>query len=574
MTKEENITKNEKMIKEIIERNLTKTIEFLWRISLCKGDDILKIDTKPRLQIAYASQNAGQHIRAWEILACKSAHLYPENMVFCKCCDSVSVFVRNNSLLKHYHKDGGKFMTIEDPGKEFVSDGFGIKERGCVWDPYCEFLISMAKKNVKGLINVLKEVPLLWEACLELSEIDTGKNKLTGPLSLYYAMLLKVKQDIDILGEDIDMNSMVNNIKTLTNESENNCVLNNSDNESDINITMHITNTNYCFDNSLDELNINGINYTENISEEEFDLTNMDHIVNESDRNRINHITNNILTNTNMSVCNDKNLLAAFLHAHGENAKAIALFNEIMLDTSNGKHSLCKFPRSYEYVEVYTKMLENDDLNNLLQIIENESPGTPECYTVRGICLGRRGELLPAIAALKKSLRLRWDGDVDCLLGNAYAEAKKRAEALACFRRVIDRCPLNSRLARAVAHGLYMLGEDELAVHHTRRALSLREDDASMYKLIGRLYMRIGDERLALRALRCAVKLGSKDAMLYIAETYRKMNKPDSVIKTYEKYIEIGGSKNSNKEAVAKYLFDYYQEKGNVEKSSFYKLLI
>ncbi len=291
---------------------------------------------------------------------------------------------------------------------------------------------------------------------------------------------------------------------------------------------------------------------------------------------------------------NRENYSKNIFNAKSENTvnnemRSITIFNSNYSNAPDNNEIDAKFvigTISYAYVDIYAYLLGNKDkekLTMLLQAVTNEFPNTPEYYAVRGISYTANKNFIQAVAAFKKSLRLNYNPDVICMLGHAYAQTNNIRDAENSFYKALSNNTTHYRIVYAVAHGFFLLDHRQssngdapishyihIALHYAHKALSLRED-STVWKLVGRIYIKLNENALALRALNKSYQLGLKDSMLYIAEIYKNIQKPEKAIEIYEEYIK---HTDHNKKAIVKYLIDYYQETKNFNKLLIYKEIL
>lgn len=198
------------MLEHFIRRNLNNTVSFLLRTGTAEapGARTMPADALEQLSISY--QNLGKFCNAYSSLLCPESRANLYKVVFCKCCSSPRIFIRNHSLLSsklldsttssnnrpnaiHSSPDSPAPKSADTAG----SCGLIIKMPGFRRDPFLDFIEARIRRDPLLAIEVINQVPLFWDAYLLLGELTDTFVHLESPLSSYFYMHMKISRDID-----------------------------------------------------------------------------------------------------------------------------------------------------------------------------------------------------------------------------------------------------------------------------------------------------------------------------------------------------------------------------------------
>ncbi|KAI4291874.1 anaphase-promoting complex subunit 8 [Pancytospora philotis] len=518
-------------MEQFAERNLSRTVDFLCRTG--HGCAVTLSLEEPALR-AIACMNSGDCLSAYHALLCAEAAAHIGTVVLCSCCGSVANFLRNHSLLLHQREPAagprpGKLFADEfaavahsaaaqgaashrhsKMGRVIVYEGF----RG---DAFCDYIVAMANRDVHKLIDAINMLPLFWDAFLLLAELTDAFVEIDSPIAPYFYMLLKVTRDIDPPGCTPDY-------------TQSHCA-------------------------PLDILS--------------YQLP-----------------------------ADDLGLLGAFLYVSGEPELAHTAFSRLFFGSSAAsaeshrksasapKHDARRaklleliasatppaHPSSdYADIAAYVFFVYADArLPILVEVLKTLHPNKAETLAATGVFHGSAASHEVAKSCFRKSLRIKHSLDVLSMLGHTLVNLKDRGGALETFAAVLREAGTNARLLYSVAQGFFMLEMDEHAAFYAHKSLGIRSDGA-VWKLVGRVHIRCKEYDQALHALRQAERFGEKDALLYMAEVSKRMDRSELVPGFYEAYIKVG---EKNKSAVLKFLVDHFKEAGDVEKSNYYRAML
>lgn len=168
------------------ERNLNKTVSFLIKTFPHKYSGI---DFSAGLQEIHSIslQNVGSHLDAYLNLLCSESKENLFKIVFCSCCISKKIFLRNSSLISTI-----EFRNSENSRKNI------IKHPGFQPDPFLDFLEAKATSNLELLIQVIDQIPDFYEAYTLLNELSDTSVFLRYPISILYYLELKINKGIEI----------------------------------------------------------------------------------------------------------------------------------------------------------------------------------------------------------------------------------------------------------------------------------------------------------------------------------------------------------------------------------------
>lgn len=458
------------MIQQFVERNLNKTIEFLCKVGLAEQCSIV-FSSAELLAISY--QNARDFHMAYITLLCESSRPLLNTFVFCPCCSSRVVFLRNHSLLKSMVKNDG----FADP---LISKCISFTVLpGVRMDPFLCFIKAFINRDYNMALDVVNQLPLFWEAHLLLLELSSSFVEVYTPLAPFFYAHLKIVKDIDPPG----MNFILTRNSVI-----------------DLSILPYDT----------EKLNIN--------------------------------------------------TLAALNYCYGNDKKALQLFKSID----------CTVSFDPAFFEFYGMLLHNNGDSSFQLVSEALATlhkNKPETNVFAGLYCLSIGSYTEARVFFKRGYKHKSTPDIACLLAYATLKLNDYEAASGIYQLVGRDNSKNFRILYSVAQGYFSMNKFPNSLAFCKKALLLRED-GTIYKLMGKVCQGLGDAVLAVGYFEHALKLGEIDALLYLAEIYKKKGEVLKVLELYDKYIKKG---ESNVQAVVKYLVEYYEERGDFEKMEHYK---
>ncbi|KAM0680031.1 hypothetical protein GINT2_001719 [Glugoides intestinalis] len=458
------------MIQQFVERNLNRTIEFLCKIGMAEPCSIV---FSPTELLATNYQNSRDFSMAYTILLCETSRPLLNSFVFCKCCSSRIIFLRNHSLLKSMVKNN----SFSDPLINKCIP-FTILP-GVRMDPFLCFIKAFIHRDYNMALDVVNQLPLFWEAHLLLLELSSSFAEVYTPLAPFFYAHLKIVKDIDPPG-------------------------------------IHFILTR----NSTIDLSI------------------------------LPYSTEKL----------DRNTLAALNYCYGNDKKALELFKSID----------CTITFDPAFFEFYGMLLHNNEDTSFQLVSEalvTLHKNKPETCVFAGLCCLSIGNYTEAKALFKRGYKYKSTADIACLLAYATLKLNDNETASGIYQLVGRDNSKNFRILYSIAQGYFNMNKFPNSLAYCKKALLIRED-GSIYKLMGKVCQGLGDMELAIRYFEHALKLAEVDALLYLAEIYKKKGDVVKVLELYDKYVKNG---ESNVEAVVKYLIDYYEERGDFEKMEYYK---
>ena len=222
------------------------------------------------------------------------------------------------------------------------------------------------------------------------------------------------------------------------------------------------------------------------------------------------------------------NLLGWCLYKNGDSKAAVAALDRaIALDPTEESN----------YIDVGMMLLENHLFDGAMTAAEKAievSPGSSGGRRLKAQIEFKLGRVNDAEGLYARAAALNpLDADAAVGLATAQLDIGKNAEAEATLRKAIERLPRAAILYQA--YGTMLLwgegkenGEVEAqAVELLRKAESLDPSLAEAHYQLGKLALREGNNREALRQLETAVRLDSKGSKNHyaLAQVYRKLNR-------------------------------------------------
>jgi tetratricopeptide (TPR) repeat protein len=429
------------------------------------------------------------------------------NYVFCGCCSSVKNFIRNYSL----------FLSNPNFSREI--------HRHCVshLNAFDLFLVGIIKRDIEILKSVIEILPTFWDALLYLADIADHFIEISSPLKGYFYMILKIKKDIDPPGFKVEfIKNIIPSLDLLPYQIE----------RSDKNLLAAFL---YCYGNNDESLRV----FLSIIDSDDIRFFDIFAIL--------------------LFLKNDQNLvnLAEILARKYKN-HPIMLAVQAIYKTSIGHNEEAK--------QSFKKALRRDSASAFEDVI-----GICQCQYAECLNLGSATyESLTAIQYTSLEGSLSSKADVHCMLGHVYINLKEKEQAIKHFNMALRSNQKNFRILYTIAQGYYSLGEMSHSLFMCRRAVD-QKSDGSIWKLMGRIYMKLDDFTKAMSCFTKAEKMRENDSLLYMAELCKKNKKMETAAAYYEKYVKIG---DKNREVVSKYLAEYYEGIGDIEKSSFYRNIV
>lgn len=620
------------MIEQFARRNLTRTMEFLSKIGYCRMDEpIIETHTTVREQLAMAYQNAGNYRRAYTVLLCPQSGRHPRMPVFCGCCGSTVNFLRNWSLLELLWKEAGPESPEEG---EVVTDGYAgtggyskiggragmdVSHCGDEWrmekgvvvykesraDAFSTALRAYYTKDIAMLVEALETVPLFWDGFLMLGKLIDRFVPVSGPLAGYFYMFLKVERGIDPPGYKIDgtsnrpfsMDSLPYKIEIVDPNLLAAFLFCCGDIKKSIRLFDQIYTLSVDNPNIIDKIrlftdnNRKDAGYTagtataipshDSVSNTEL----LTALFGGADSDHREYRMEGTEVKTTIEVLEgitsqDGNIMERVPPCIMDSS----ILNGPLLQTSHrmdgaksndsqGRHR--PHPRlstDFRYADIAAQALYSAGdprLGYLAELIRHGLGSCPLTYTVNGIHNASIGKFSQAKRLFSKAIRLAPTPDLHCMLAYAHARLKEEKEASDHFTRALQDNPNNYRIVYAVAHGFFILGMTDLSLHFARKALII-QDDGAIWKLTGRLHMQSADYRRAIYSFEKAIRLSEYDALLYFAELCNQLSVPKQAVIFYEEYMRVG---ETNRGTVARFLTDYFDEIGDLDKASLYRAL-
>lgn len=470
------------------QRNLNKTVAFL--ISNLSKDVLIsgRPDLDADEQLAVSLQNLKNYEKAYSSLLCPVSEDSKYKLVFCKCCSSTKIFLRNESLIKSSYFDINDCNILKIPG--FKNDTF------------LNFLEGKVTKKADLIIDVINELPDFFDAYLLLSEISTGIVHLETPISLYYYLITKVNKDID------------------------------------------------CPDFVYDILN--------------------SILTDKKDRN----IRLQFRESYKSIIENNMNLIGAFYYCSGQIEKARDVFESIL---RGGYENVKKSEFDSEYFYFYSLILYSAQDH----LLKDFTDFVGDANTIDNlICTGiYKSSILEFdsakslfLEALEKidSDRILYIPDLRCLIAHCLVKLNENEAAKKQLLEALNLSVNNFRILYMAAQEYFEMKNIPMSFWYCKKALE-RKDDGGIWKLLGRIYHQRAEYEQAIECFERAQGLREYDSLLYKADVYKKMSKTEKALEEYEKYVLVG---EKNKNVVINYLIDYYEELGNVERSSYYRSIL
>lgn len=258
-----------------------------------------------------------------------------------------------------------------------------------------------------------------------------------------------------------------------------------------------------------------------------------------------------------------QNMLAAFHYCAGNSEEALGIFKQI---SSGGYFDI-------SYFEFYAMILYSKSDPSLVHLCEdlcNFHKDKHETLVALGVYKNSMGCHEEARKLLTRALRRKRTPDVEGLLAHVCIKLNDYDHACAHLQNALRNNLSSFRALYTAAQGYFMMGRREVSLWYCKRALEERSD-GGLWKLMGRIHMALEEYTRSLKCFETAERMKEFDAILYMADVYKKIQKPQNALDLYEKYVTVG---EKNRATVAKYLVEYYEEQGNMEKSSFYRKFV
>jgi tetratricopeptide (TPR) repeat protein len=235
--------------------------------------------------------------------------------------------------------------------------------------------------------------------------------------------------------------------------------------------------------------------------------------------------------------------LADVLAAQGERELAVAQSQKAIELSRETDRATFLLSSAYRHQGRYEEALAECDKalrrcgddRKLLSHIRNE----------RGRIFSEQGRHELAIAELEAAISLDQEsGPAEFLLGLAYKDARRHADALAAFGKALTLCAGDRRLLSQIHHETalihYEQGRYDLAQEGFRRAIALGHDTDGTHLMLGRTHERRGELGPAERELRKAAEMSpSRPALRELIRLYTKLKKADSCVSACARYLEL-----------------------------------
>lgn len=280
-----------------------------------------------------------------------------------------------------------------------------------------------------------------------------------------------------------------------------------------------------------------------------------------NDSININNINININNINNMMKYENKldvNTLAALHYCLGNIDLSLKLFKSID-DYSD-----------ISFFEFYGILLYNSNDPTFRMVVErckNYHSKTPECLIMTGLYNLLIGNIQEGKDCLKKAYKHKNTSDIACLIACSFVKLNDHENACNFYKMAYMTGISNFRILYSIAQGYFNMNKLDECFSYCKMALEIGED-GTINKLLGKIHNSKGNLELAERYFEKSLQLGEIDSLLYLAETYKKRNQSDRMIEMYERYLRKG---EKNVATVAKYMIEYYEEKGEYGKAEEYK---
>lgn len=255
-----------------------------------------------------------------------------------------------------------------------------------------------------------------------------------------------------------------------------------------------------------------------------------------------------------------KALLAAVLYVDKQYDKSVMLFEKL---EGNSYHFM-DFYSNLLYVKGSLKQLA------LLSISLNSMyPLRPETYVCMGNYQSSRKDSISAIECFEKAVKLdeRFTA-IHTLIAHEYIELKDSKSAIFHFNKAIAFNKNDFRAIFGMGDVLKNCGYVHIAVLLYTRAVELQNDNGYCWLVLGNAFMNLKRYENALRCFKRASLLGEDDALRCIGDCLRRLKKYEEAVKAYERFVEVKGKED----IVCGFLAEYYENKGNYERSMYYKV--
>lgn len=168
------------ILQQFLERNLLKTVEFLLKNNILNDESSTLHSSS---LISYINSENKQFYSTYFFYLCDESKKFKNSIVFCSCCSSVRVFLRNHSLIKSNTSNLSLIDIIILPNAKI--------------DPFLIYLQALVKNDLELTIQVIEQLPYFWDAHLLLIELTTSLITINSPLEIFYYAYLKILKDID-----------------------------------------------------------------------------------------------------------------------------------------------------------------------------------------------------------------------------------------------------------------------------------------------------------------------------------------------------------------------------------------
>jgi tetratricopeptide (TPR) repeat protein/radical SAM superfamily enzyme YgiQ (UPF0313 family) len=163
----------------------------------------------------------------------------------------------------------------------------------------------------------------------------------------------------------------------------------------------------------------------------------------------------------------------------------------------------------------------------------------------RGRIFSEQGKPELAIAELEAAIGLDLEsGPAEFMLGLAYKDVRRHAEALAAFEKAMALCGGDRRLQAQIHHETALIhfeqGRYEPAKEGFARAIELGHDTEGAHLMLGRTHERRGELGPAERELSKAAEMSpSRQTLRELIRLYTKLKKADSCVSACARYLEL-----------------------------------
>lgn len=262
----------------------------------------------------------------------------------------------------------------------------------------------------------------------------------------------------------------------------------------------------------------------------------------------------------------DQSLYAAYLFLNDDLDASIKLYNELIYKKSN-----------YDYIEYYILIILSTNDNSIIAKLNSILNLVPNTILITAVLLFLNNKIKEAIKLMKKLIKntlihsqiiiynlilinvliKKIDSEYDDVVSDI-------SSSISNILNLILNNELLSRYAFTLGSVCYKIKEYDKALYLLSHVT--KNDLKDSLKLRGRIYYKYNMYDAAKEHFVLASSHGSDDALLYLAELYKKMNNSKAAIESYKKYLSVS-TQGNNRELVEEYLKQYYEEQKKLNKN-------